>query len=75
MFIDCLALIGYFKNLQVARGFTRGTFEVKPFTDEKVEKNQHQVAISMLRSSEASTKNPGQNLTLVPVKKLKARRK
>ncbi|XP_054798089.1 ribonuclease E/G-like protein, chloroplastic isoform X2 [Prosopis cineraria] len=63
--------------LKVARGFTRGTFEVKPFTDDKVEKNQHQhqVAISMLRSSEASTKKPGQNVTLVPVKKLKARRK
>ncbi|KAI9079096.1 hypothetical protein K1719_038935 [Acacia pycnantha] len=66
--------------LKVARGFTRGTFEVKPFTDEneKVEKNQHQhkVAMSMLRSSsEGSTKNPGQNVTLVPVKKLKAWRK
>ncbi|XP_028780740.1 ribonuclease E/G-like protein, chloroplastic isoform X2 [Neltuma alba] len=63
--------------LKVARGFTRGTFEVKPFTDDKVEKNrhQHQVAISMLRSSEASTKKPGQNVTLVPVKKLKGRRK
>ncbi|KAK4279059.1 hypothetical protein QN277_016819 [Acacia crassicarpa] len=66
--------------LKVARGFTRGTFEVKPFTDEneKVEKNQHQhkVAMSMLRSSsEGRTKKPGQNVTLVPVKKLKARRK
>ncbi|KOM26711.1 hypothetical protein LR48_Vigan306s001300 [Vigna angularis] len=61
--------------LKVARGLTRGSFEVKPFTDDKVEKNQHQVAISMLRSSEARTKKPGQNVTLVQVKKSKARGK
>ncbi|KAK7300990.1 hypothetical protein RJT34_11844 [Clitoria ternatea] len=60
--------------LKVARGFTRGAFEVKPFTDDKVEKEQHHVAISMLRSSEARTKKPGQNLTLV-VKKSKPRGK
>ena len=64
-----------FLILQVARGFTRGAFEVKPFVDDKAEKNQHQVAISMLRSSQASTKNPGKKLTLVPVKKSKARGK
>ncbi|WVY92165.1 hypothetical protein V8G54_037679 [Vigna mungo] len=56
--------------LKVARGLTRGSFEVKPFTDDKVEKNQHQVAISMLRSSEARTKKPGQNVTLVQGLKL-----
>ncbi|XP_027369080.1 ribonuclease E/G-like protein, chloroplastic isoform X2 [Abrus precatorius] len=61
--------------LKVARGFTRGAFEVKSFADDKVEKNQHQVAISMLRSSEARTNKPGQNLTLVQVKKSKARGK
>ncbi|XP_061339191.1 ribonuclease E/G-like protein, chloroplastic [Gastrolobium bilobum] len=61
--------------LKVARGFTRGSFEVKPFADDKVEKNQHQVAISMLRSSESSIKKRGQNLTLVQVKKSKARGK
>ncbi|XP_014504429.1 ribonuclease E/G-like protein, chloroplastic [Vigna radiata var. radiata] len=61
--------------LKVARGLTRGSFEVKPFTDDKVEKNQHQVAISMLRSSEARSKKPGQNVTLVQVKKSKARGK
>ncbi|TKY56428.1 Ribonuclease E/G protein [Spatholobus suberectus] len=61
--------------LKVARGLTRGAFEVKKFTDDKVEKKQHQVAISMLRSSEARTKKPGQNLTLVQVKKSKARGK
>ncbi|KAK7275947.1 hypothetical protein RIF29_17074 [Crotalaria pallida] len=61
--------------LKVARGFTRGDFEVKPFTDDKAEKNQHQVAISILRSSEAKTKKPRQNLTLVPSKKSKAKGK
>ncbi|KAK7321332.1 hypothetical protein VNO77_31871 [Canavalia gladiata] len=61
--------------LKVARRFTRGAFEVKSFTDDKMEKNQHQVAISMLRSSEVRTKKPGQNLTLVQVKKSKAREK
>ncbi|KAI4308580.1 hypothetical protein L6164_031638 [Bauhinia variegata] len=61
--------------LKVARGFTRGTFEVKPFTDDEAEKNQHQAAISLLRSSEAGTKNTGRNVTLFPVKKSKARRK
>ncbi|XP_029143785.1 ribonuclease E/G-like protein, chloroplastic isoform X3 [Arachis hypogaea] len=61
--------------LKVARGFTRGAFEVKPFVDDKGEKNQHQAPISMLRSSEASTKKPGQKLTIVPVKKSKARGK
>ncbi|CAJ1970604.1 unnamed protein product [Sphenostylis stenocarpa] len=61
--------------LKVARGLTRGSFEVKPFTDDKVEKNRHQVTISRLRSSEARTKKPGQNVTLVQVKKSKARGK
>lgn len=32
--------------LKVSRGFTRGTFEIKPYTDDKVGRNQHQVAIS-----------------------------
>jgi len=64
-----------FEILQVARGLTRGSFEIKPFTDDKVEKNGNQVAISMLRSSEARTKKPGQNVTLVQVKKSKARGK
>ncbi|XP_028214063.1 ribonuclease E/G-like protein, chloroplastic isoform X1 [Glycine soja] len=61
--------------LKVARGFIRGSLEVKLFTDDKVEKNQHKVAISMLRSSETRTKKPGQNVTLVQVKKSKARGK
>ncbi|XP_019431595.1 PREDICTED: ribonuclease E/G-like protein, chloroplastic isoform X1 [Lupinus angustifolius] len=61
--------------IKVARGFTRGDFEVKPFTDERPEKNQHQVTISILKSSEARTRKPGRKLTLVPSKKSKAKGK
>ncbi|KAF8409769.1 hypothetical protein HHK36_005848 [Tetracentron sinense] len=57
--------------LKVARGFTRGAFEVKPFTDDKVDDSQHQVAISRLRPTEAGTYIPGTKLTLFPVKKWK----
>ena len=62
-------------NAQVARGFTRGAFELKLFTDEKVGKNQHQVAISILRTAEARTSKSGKKLTLVPVKRAKTNRK
>ncbi|XVF71705.1 hypothetical protein PTKIN_Ptkin12aG0060900 [Pterospermum kingtungense] len=61
--------------LKVARGFTRGAFELKPFTDERADKVQHQVAISMLRSAEGGTSKSGKKLTLVPVKRGKANRK
>ncbi|KAL1143488.1 hypothetical protein V6Z11_A11G163900 [Gossypium hirsutum] len=61
--------------LKVARGFTRGAFELKPFTEEKADKNQHQVAISMLRTAEAGTSKSGKKLTLVPVKRAKVDRK
>ncbi|KAK8269995.1 hypothetical protein V6Z12_D11G165400 [Gossypium hirsutum] len=61
--------------LKVARGFTRGAFELKPFTEEKAGKNQHQVAISMLRTAEAGTSKSGKKLTLVPVKRAKVDRK
>ncbi|KAL5794363.1 hypothetical protein ACOSP7_002957 [Xanthoceras sorbifolium] len=59
--------------LKVARGFIRGSFEVKPFTDEKA--NQHQVAISLLRPAETKAKNSSKKVTLIPVKKSKAGRK
>ncbi|KAK9285682.1 hypothetical protein L1049_024881 [Liquidambar formosana] len=61
--------------LKVARGFTRGAFEVKPFIDDKANKNQHQVVISMLRPTEAGTYNPSRKVTLFPVKKWKTRGK
>lgn len=56
--------------LKVARGFSRGTFEVKPFADEKT--NNKQVAISMLRPAESRANNSGKKVTLIPVKKGKA---
>jgi len=52
-----------FPILQVSRGFTRGTFEIKPYTVDKVGRNQHQVAISNARPKS----------TLVRVIKSKAR--
>ncbi|KAL3573060.1 hypothetical protein D5086_026964 [Populus alba] len=61
--------------LKVARGFTRGAFEVKHFTDDKTNKDQQQVAISVLRQAEARAKKSGGKVTLVPVKKGKAGRK
>lgn len=61
--------------LKVARGFTRGAFEVKQFTDDKTNKDQQQVAISVLRQAEARAKKSGGKVTLVPVKKGKAGRK
>ncbi|XVE72586.1 hypothetical protein DITRI_Ditri11bG0050000 [Diplodiscus trichospermus] len=61
--------------LKVARGFTRGAFELKPFTDERADKSQHQVAISMLRTAEGGSSKSGKKLTLVPVKRAKPNRK
>lgn len=54
---------------QVARGFTRGAFEVKPLMDDKANINRPQ--ISMLQPTDAVTYNPGRKVTLFPVKKWK----
>ncbi|WRX31439.1 hypothetical protein QQP08_023926 [Theobroma cacao] len=61
--------------LKAAKGFTGGAFELKPFTDETADKNQHQVSISMLPTAEAGTSNSAKKLTLIPVKRGKANRK
>ncbi|KAJ4980284.1 hypothetical protein NE237_031121 [Protea cynaroides] len=61
--------------LKVARGFTRGAFEVKPFTGDKTKDEQHPVAISRLRSTETGSYSPGTQLTLFPIKKWKTRGK
>ncbi|XP_012089615.1 ribonuclease E/G-like protein, chloroplastic isoform X2 [Jatropha curcas] len=58
--------------LKVARGFSRGGFEVKPFTDDQANENQHQVAISILRQANTNATNSGKKVTLVPVKKSKS---
>ncbi|KAI3455707.1 hypothetical protein Pfo_012370 [Paulownia fortunei] len=57
--------------LKVARGFTRGTFELKHLTDENIHKNQHQAAISVLRPTEVVTYAPNRKVTLFPIKKWK----
>lgn len=56
--------------LKVARGFTRGAFEVKPLTSDKDYNNHRQVAINMLRPNAPSGK-----VTVFPIKKWKSGRK
>lgn len=60
--------------LKVARGFLRGSFEVKPFTDDNA-KDEQEVAISRLRPTEARTYIRNTKLTVFPVKKWKGRGK
>nr|XP_016433976.1 PREDICTED: ribonuclease E/G-like protein, chloroplastic isoform X2 [Nicotiana tabacum]XP_016433984.1 PREDICTED: ribonuclease E/G-like protein, chloroplastic isoform X2 [Nicotiana tabacum] len=54
--------------LKVARGFTKGTFELKPLTGDKEYKNGHETAISVLRPTDP----PRKKLTLFPIKKWKS---
>ncbi|KAF9623666.1 hypothetical protein IFM89_003698 [Coptis chinensis] len=61
--------------LKVARGFSRGAFEVKPFIEEKENSSQNQVVISRLQSTEGRPHIPSTKLTLFPVKKWKTTRK
>ncbi|PKI41082.1 hypothetical protein CRG98_038610 [Punica granatum] len=59
--------------LKVARGFTRGEFEVKPFSpDSKGNKDQHQAVIPILRPTDGRAKGSAKKVTLFPVKKFKA---
>ncbi|KAK1372187.1 CBM20 domain-containing protein [Heracleum sosnowskyi] len=60
--------------LKVARGFTRGAFELKPLTSEKDYKNR-QNAISMFRPTEGGTYTPKGKVTIFPIKKWKTRGK
>lgn len=61
--------------LQVARGFSRGAFEIKPFTDDKASSDSNQVAISRLRPAKSGSCIPNSKLTVFPVKKWKTRGK
>ncbi|KAK9134008.1 hypothetical protein Scep_013536 [Stephania cephalantha] len=61
--------------LKVARGFTRGQFDVKPFSDDEESNDQHQVAISRLRITEARPNVSNKRLTIFHVKKRNATRK
>ncbi|XP_075520368.1 ribonuclease E/G-like protein, chloroplastic isoform X2 [Primulina tabacum] len=54
--------------LKVARGLTRGTFELKHLTEHNVPENQHQAAISVLRPTEAATYASTKKVTLLPIK-------
>ncbi|KAL2462412.1 Ribonuclease E/G-like protein [Forsythia ovata] len=57
--------------LKVARGLTRGSFELKPLTDDNLQKNQRQTAaISVLRPTDV-TYTPNKKVTLFPIKKWK----
>ncbi|KAL3655452.1 hypothetical protein CASFOL_001238 [Castilleja foliolosa] len=56
--------------LKVARGLSRGAFELKLLTDEKEDKNG--AVISVLRAREVITHSPNRKLTLFPIKKWKS---
>lgn len=57
--------------LKVARGFTRGSFEVKSFTDDKLSRSENQAPISLLQPLEGRSNNSSKKVTLFPVKKWK----
>ncbi|PSS30010.1 Ribonuclease E/G-like protein [Actinidia chinensis var. chinensis] len=61
--------------LKVARGFTRGAFEVKPLTDDKDNNGQHQGVVSMLQRSEGRSHTRSRKVTVFPVKTWKTGRK
>ncbi|KAK4771122.1 hypothetical protein SAY87_031654 [Trapa incisa] len=60
--------------LKVARGFTRGEFEIKPYnSDGKGNKGQDQLAIPVLRPADGRrAKDSGKKVTVIPVKKFRA---
>lgn len=60
---------------QVARGFSRGIFELKSFAEDKAESEKKPIALSALKSSENGSYISSGKLTLFPVKKWKATRK
>lgn len=62
--------------LKVARGLSRGAFELKFLTDENLDKDQHDgAAISVLRTKEVVAHSPSRKVTLFPIKKWKTGRK
>ncbi|KAG9448523.1 hypothetical protein H6P81_008488 [Aristolochia fimbriata] len=56
--------------LKVARGFSRGEFEVKPFMEDKANNGQSEAAISRLQTAKGGYIHSSK-LTLFPVKKWK----
>lgn len=61
--------------LKVARGFSRGAFEAKPFVDDKAKEEKPPSIISKLNSPKARSYIPNTKLTVFPVKKRKSRGK
>ncbi|XP_078443083.1 RNAse E/G-like protein isoform X2 [Wolffia australiana] len=61
--------------LKVTRGFSRGTFEVRPFTEDMAGGEPQQPPIPRLRAAEGRPYIPRAKLTLFPVKKWKSRGK
>lgn len=62
--------------LKVARGLSRGTFELKLLTDENLDNSQHDgAAISVFRPKEVVAHFPTRKVTLFPIKKWKTGRK
>ncbi|XP_038887525.1 ribonuclease E/G-like protein, chloroplastic isoform X2 [Benincasa hispida] len=57
--------------LKVARGFTRGSFEVKSFADDKLSRSENQAPMSLLQPLEGRSNNSSKKVTLFPVKKWK----
>ncbi|XP_060192105.1 ribonuclease E/G-like protein, chloroplastic [Lycium barbarum] len=58
--------------LKVARGFTKGTFELKPLTVDKEYKDEREASISVLRSTEGGFHPPRKKVTIFPIKKWKS---
>lgn len=58
---------------QVARGFTKGTFELKPLTvDKDYTDDEREASMSVLRPTEGGFHPPRKKVTLFPIKKWKS---
>ncbi|KAL8537876.1 hypothetical protein ACS0TY_012851 [Phlomoides rotata] len=61
--------------LKVARGLSRGTFELKLLTEENLDKSRHDgAAISVLQPKEIATYSHNRKVTLFPINKWKTRK-
>ncbi|KAM3286529.1 ribonuclease E/G-like protein, chloroplastic isoform X1 [Capsicum chacoense] len=58
--------------LKVARGFTKGTFELKPLTVDREYNDGYEAATSVLRPTEGGFHPPRKKVTIFPIKKWKS---
>ncbi|CAN4083520.1 unnamed protein product [Withania somnifera] len=58
--------------LKVARGFTKGTFELKPITVDKEYRDEHETSISLLRPTEGGFHHPLGKSHPLPYQKVKS---